>query len=192
MGFRQPLADLDDDEKRLIGPYIPQQYRVPSSQEYRGFCAICEDPSKSKSPSASYNFIRGEWHCMKNDCGGTISKLMRTLRAREKRANDKDADVVDLDSRRKKPSKPLPTERQIRGYVAQLNSQPQLIQKVLVEKRGLDLGIIERFKIGWDRSNGKGRFTIPVYARDGKTLLNVRLYDHRARGTAPKMLPFAT
>lgn len=191
MGFRQPLSDLDDDEKRLIGPFIPVQYRLPSNQEYRGFCAICEDPAKSKTPSASYNFILGQWHCMKNDCGGTITKLMRTLKAREKRANEKSADVVDLDSRRKKPSKPLPTERQIKGFVAQLQAQPTLLEKVLVEKRGLDPDSIERFKVGWDRSNGKGRFTLPVYARDGKTLLNVRMYDHRARGTAPKMLPFA-
>jgi len=46
---------------------------------------------------------------MKNDCGGTIGKLMNKLLKAEK-----GADVIDIETRqRKQPGKPLPTEEQI-------------------------------------------------------------------------------
>ena len=183
---RQLLADLDEDERRLIGPFLTVTH--PSGNEYRGFCAECEDREVSKSPSASYNFIRGEWHCMKNDCGGTISKLMQKLLKREKDVHARNADVIDIKTGKKQPSVPLPTEKQIDGYIAQLHATPRLLQW-MDERRGLDDVTLKRFRIGYDVA--KKKFTIPVYAADG-TLTNVRMYNHAAKGTVPKILPFAT
>jgi hypothetical protein len=185
----QRLADLDDDERRLIGPYLTVDR--PSSNEYRGFCRECEEPNTSKSPSASYNFIRGEWHCMKNDCGGTISKLIGKLKRQEREAaraaSNDNADVIDIKTRRKQPDKPLPTEKQLDGYCAQLRAAPRLVA-ILHERRGLSDETIERYKIGFD--SGRRRYTLPVYDRSGE-LVNLRLYNPTAKGDNPKMLPFA-
>lgn len=182
------LADLDDDERRLIGPYLTVDR--PSGNEYRAFCPECEDPEASRSPSASFNFIRGEWHCMKNDCGGTVNKLMRKLLKRERdAARAESAEVVDINSRRKKPSKPLPTQKQIDGYVKQLHANGRL-QQWLFERRGLALDDIEPFHIGYD--NSTRRYVLPVYAEDRATLVNVRMYNPKARAEQAKMLPWAT
>lgn len=177
------LVDLDDDEKRLIGPYLTVDR--PSGQEYRGFCAECEDPATSKSPSASYNFVRGEWHCMKNNCGGSIARLVRSLKKREKEgASD---NVIDIKTRRKAPQQPLPSDKQISGYQEQLRASPRLLQR-LQERKGLTPETIEQFRIGWD--SARRRYVIPVTNRQNE-LVNVRLYDPSAKGDKPKMLPFA-
>lgn len=181
----QKLADLDDDERRLIGPYLTVDR--PSGNEYRGFCVECEDPEVSKSPSASYNFIRGEWHCMKNDCGGTISRLVGKLKRRERAAAKDDADVIDINTKRKAPDKPLPTEKQMAGFVAQLHASPRLVT-LLSERRGISDETLDKFGIGFDAN--RKRYTVPVYDREGR-LVNVRLYNPNAKGENPKMLPFA-
>ena len=180
------LIDLDEDERRLIGPYLTVSR--PSGGEYRGFCRECEEPGVSKSPSASYNFIRGEWHCMKNDCGGTIAKLMAKLLKAEKAASVAGADVIDIETRRKQPTVPLPDDAKITEYEDKLHSNPKLLA-MLGERRGLTPETLRRFRIGWEAT--KKRFTIPVYTADG-TLVNVRLYNMQAKGDVPKMLPFAT
>lgn len=184
----QNLSDLDDDERRLIGPYLVVNH--PSGNEYRGFCAECEDRKTSKSPSASYNFIRGEWHCMKNDCGGTINKLMNKLLKREKDALLKDADVIDMDARRKKPEKPLPTEQQIEGFMILLRSAGKVrMLQAFSERRGISIDMLDKFHIGWD--NTQMRITVPVYDAKGN-LINVRKYDPKSKSAnTAKMLPWS-
>lgn len=182
----QRLVDLDDDERRLLGPFIVNDR--PSGNEYRAFCPECEDPKTSRSPSASFNFIRGEWHCMSNQCGGTIGRLMRVLKKREReQVRDDASNVVDMDSRRKRPSRPLPTAQQIDNYKAQLLANSRLVSW-LGEKRGLDEESLDTFDIGFDTSARK--YVLPVYDADG-TLVNVRMYNPKARGDQPKMMPFA-
>lgn len=183
----QRLADLDDDERRLIGPYLTVDR--PSSNEYRSFCPECEDPTASKTPSASFNFIRGEWHCMKNDCGGTIAKLMRKLLKREKDAqrSEDGGDVIDINTKQKRPAKVLPTMEEIVGFKAAMRFSPRLTT-ILSERRGISEETLDNFDIGYSTTARK--YTVPVYDRNGE-LVNLRMFNLNAKGAQPKMMPFA-
>lgn len=178
---RLQLRDLDEDEQRLIGPYLTSG---PSSEhEYRGFCVTCEDPKTSKTPSAGYNFRRGQWNCLKGDHGGSISALMRDLLKGER-----EAEVIDIKTGKKRPDKPLPTEKDIQAFVKQLQANERMM-RYLVEDRGLSEETIERFNIGWHASRKK--FVLPIYDENG-ALVNVRVYDKTAKGNAPKMIHYTS
>lgn len=174
----QQLADLDEDERSLIGPYLTVSR--PSGDEWRGFCVEHEDLEHSKTPSASYNFIRGEWHCMGCDAGGTIASLVRKM----KKGNN----VVSLDSKRGGKTKlALPDEKQIDAWVKFLQGNDRLMQ-VMLERRGLMPSTLSEWRIGYDP--GRRRYTLPMFDKDGN-LANLRLYDPHAKGDNPKILPYA-
>src|SRR4051794_22636963 len=57
-------------------------------EETRGYCPLCEEPGASNSPSASFNFGDNKWNCLKTETdGGSISRLLKTLRERESGVN---------------------------------------------------------------------------------------------------------
>lgn len=170
------LSDLDDDERSLIGPYLSVER--PSGDEWRGFCVEHEDPKDSKTPSASYNFIRGEWHCMGCDAGGTITALMRKM---------KKNNVIQLDGKRAKLKGELPGDDQLKEWAKYLQTQARLLQ-IMSERRGLLPATLLQFLVGYDPS--RRRYSLPVYDVKGD-LVNVRMYDPHAKGDNPKMLPYA-
>ena len=51
-----------------------------SDGEQRMFCPVCEDPTSSKSPSASMNADTGVWNCLKGSHGGSIWDLVQDLK----------------------------------------------------------------------------------------------------------------
>lgn len=178
------FSTLDEDEQRLLGPYLTSTR--PSGDEWKGYCWNCEDPTTSKSPSASYNFIKGQWNCLKEKKGGAIAAAIRALRNRSKETPNV-INIEDKRAARKAPSRDLPTDQQILGYMAQLRAQSNLLQ-IMEERRGLTPATLERFHIGFDAT--RKRYTVPVYDVNGN-LVNVRLYNPLAKGDTPKMLPFA-
>ena len=177
--LRLSLSELDDDERRIIGPFLTSG---PShSHEYRGFCLQCETPGKSKTPSASFNFVRGQWNCLKGDHGGTISKLI-------KEHDEPAAEVIDISTGKKRPKDPLPDDRAIKGMQKALRANARALE-YLIEERGLDEETIERWEVGWHANRRK--YTLPI--RDGSgRLVNLRMYNPKAKGATPKMLPYAS
>lgn len=172
------------DQQRILQPWL---YGRPSDDgEWRGFCAYCEQPGNSKSPSASYHLGMGVWHCMgKCGAGGSIKNLVRKITSdtlpKGRAVKDSPDNVVDIKGG-KKPTKPLPTPAQIKRWQKKLLGNPQAM-RIMTEKRGLDKETIKQYKIGFDGQ----RFTIPVYDADGE-LVNVRRYKQNAREHKDKML----
>ncbi len=174
------LSELDEDERRIFGPFLTSG---PSfAHEYRGFCIECEEPGKSKTPSASYNFHRGQWNCLKNDHGGTIKTLIKAHN------EEGAAEVIDIKTGQKRPKVALPDDAAIKGMQAALRANSKAMD-YLMEERGLDESAIERWELGWHASRRK--YTFPIRDAEG-TLVNLRMYNPKAKGSAPKMLPYAS
>lgn len=160
--------------------------RVNDDDEQRGFCPICEDPSSSKSDSASYNFADGVFTCF-SQCGGmTIRQLVNMMNQSGDFRPDKEK--VSKPPNTREPTvatNKLPREELLDQYVdALLGSRTHL--RIMREKRGLTRETIEKFQIGWDGE----RFTIPVRDADGN-LLNVRRYNPSAKQAKDKMKSWA-
>lgn len=149
---------------------------VDSDGEWRAFCPLHEEPGKSKSPSASFNFEMGVWHCMSCGKGGSIKTLHRDMRK-------KTDNVVDMDSKR--PAKDLPTLVQLRHWHKRMLGNDRA-HDYLNDERGLTDKTLKENLIGWD---GR-RFTIPIFDEQGE-LVNVRLYRRNARSHADKMRSWA-
>ncbi len=152
--------------------------------EWRGFCIICEDPKKSRTPSAGYNFAMGVWHCMgKCDARGQIKTIVRKVRSGELPNN-----VIQFpgtEGKKEKPKKPLPDKAQLKRWTKQLlASEPRM--RYLREKRGIhDEALIKKLQLGYDRR--LQRYTIPIFDEDGH-LVNVRMYKPNAKTAANKMI----
>jgi hypothetical protein len=172
-------SDLDEDERKYIGPYLTSAR--PSNNEYRGYCVDCEDPATSKSPSASYNFVYGVWHCMSNGHGGAMGVLTKRLISEA----GKSGKVIDIKTRKEVPAKPLPDQEELDGYVRALRQSPRLMDQ-LATQRMITPETISKFKLGW--SSDQKRYVIPIYNRHN-VLVNVRLYMINAKPPAPKMKP---
>jgi hypothetical protein len=154
--------------------------------EWRGFCIVCEDPKRSKSPSAGYNFAKGVWHCVgKCDNRGQIKTIVRKVRTGELPSN-----VISLQGKGSKAEEPdtrtpLPDDAQITRWHKQLLASEPLL-KYLREKRGIhDIKILNQLRIGYDRRSQ--RFTIPIFDETGE-LVNVRMYKRNAKTSSFKMI----
>lgn len=154
---------------------------VTSDGEQRAFCPLCEDPDKSKSASASFNWDGGVWHCMSCNNGGAIAKLRKNLlamrRAKTTKTEPVVASVTAINS-----GKELPTEEQVKLWHNHLMQVDQRLE-VMRSERGLLDDTIQKFEIGFDGY----RYTIPVRDANGK-LVNVRRYDPKAKRAQDKML----
>lgn len=165
-----------------------------SEGEQRAFCPICEDPNKSKTPSASFNADKGVWNCVKSDHGGSTMDLARFLKVNRgwslngalMRARNSDpAWTARKEAGQAKAGKrttPLPTEQEISAWNSRLVNSPNILSK-LKGIRGFDNDTINDYGIGW---NGT-RYTIPVYNEDVE-LVNIRQYTINPRPTEGKMI----
>jgi hypothetical protein len=169
---------LDEDERRLLEPYLVGAPR--SSGEWQSYCPRCEDPQTSHSPSASFNFSSNLWRCFNCERGGRITVLMRTLLKEERGGS-----VIDLKTRKPIPPTDLPTSQNIANWTKVLLADPTL-RRVMRDRRGLTTETLKRFAIGY--ATAKRRYTVPVYDRDGSTLLAVKLYRPNAKSPTPKMI----
>lgn len=149
--------------------------------ESRGYCPIHEDPALSKSPSGSFNFLKGAFFCQ-SSCGGMSFSNLRKSIVEESQTevpappglagfseddipHDRAFGVVEREI-----VKPLPTDAQLQKFTEALLASKQHCQ-VMMGDRGLSDATIIKFEIGWDG----GRYTIPVRDRKGR-LRNVRRY----------------
>lgn len=181
-----------ENADKYIGAF--SEYLVGRQQdngEWRAYCPIHEDPSKSKSSSASLNFSTGLWHCQSASCGdgGSIRELYKVCRAAGKvgSANKNKSNVVDMKTRKRveqddEDIKPLPDEKALRYWTKMLLSKPGAL-KYMTETRGLTKATIREFQIGWDGQ----RYTIPIRDEEGE-LKNVRRYRPKARSHSMKMI----
>jgi hypothetical protein len=167
----------------------------PSNGEWRGYCPICEDPKKSKTPSASFNFKEGLFTCFKR-CGGmglgNLWKIVREDAHHAKKAAAKKTalppgvrSIKDAPSAKQGNEVELPSDEELRGWTQNLLSNKERLE-IMRNKRGLSKKTIEQFEIGFYNR----RYTIPVRDVDG-TLVNVRRYDPNARLSKDKMLNLA-
>lgn len=177
---------MPTDQERILKPWL---YGRPSSDgEWRGFCPYCEDPRKSKTPSASFALENGVWHCVgKCGMGGSIAALVRKIgngRLPGQRVNGVERDNVVPITRAKSKGKvtPLPSDRQIKLWTKKLQGNAAA-WRFITEKRGLNKQTIKQFKIGFD---GR-KFMIPIFDADGE-LVNVRCYKPNARDHKDKMM----
>jgi hypothetical protein len=159
--------------------------------EWRAFDPLHEDPDSSRSPSASFNFELGVWHCASCDRGGTIRSLYRTMReqrgmpspaekSQRGKSGYKAGNVIDMNDRR--DEKPLPSEEQVKFWHKTLLGKPMAL-KMMQETRGLTLETLRTYLIGWDGQ----RFTVPIYDEVGE-LVNIRRYNPRAKQAGNKMI----
>jgi hypothetical protein len=165
------------NEAKYIEFFLPWLHGEPNADdEWRAYCPLHEDPATSKSPSASFNFDEGLWHCQSCTEGGAITHLY------EKMAGE---NVVDIKSRKKRgdvTTKPLPSAAQIdRWHEALVGNITKL--RFMNQKRGLSVQTLKRFKVGWDGY----RFTIPIYDEDDN-LVNIRRYKPNAKDANDKMI----
>lgn len=160
-----------------------------SEGETRAFCPIHEEPGVSQTPSASFNFAKGQFYCF-GGCGGMpLSSLWKDLQNEDGMEPSTD-NVRNLTTAREKkeqkePTVPLPTKDELDSFTEALLASPRPL-KIMQDRRGYSIETIKRFGIGFS----KGRFTIPVYDESGE-LVNVRKYLPDARKASEKMLPWA-
>lgn len=159
-----------------------------SDGEQRMFCPVCEDPTKSKSPSASMNADTGVWNCLKGAHGGSIWDLVQDLKKetgfdiRSKALEGKHRDPEYAAAVRSrlgvdggpadgaKTGPPLPSNDQIEAWQQKLLANKSAL-KALMDKRGLERKTIVDWELGFDGQ----RYMIPVRDADGE-LVNVRRY----------------
>ena len=153
--------------------------------EWRGFCVICEDPKRSKTPSAGYNLTKGLWHCMgKCGKGGQVKTVVRKVKSGEWPSNvvqfpRKGSTAKTKDEVPEEDRTPLPSDAQLTRWTKQLLADEQRM-KYLRTKRAIDdVEIIKRLRIGYDRR--RQRYTIPIFDEHGE-LVNVRMYKPNANG----------
>lgn len=173
------FALLDEDEREFIGPLLTAS-RPGKNGEWRGYCPRCENPKTSKTPSASFNFVRNLWHCMACNEGGKITTLISELRS------DRDpdsADVIDIGTKKRRRTTPLPTRKNLDNWHDVLMNDATLL-KLIMERRGFTRETLDKWTIGWSATDR--RFTIPVFDAEGD-LVAVKLYWPNAKAPSPKM-----
>lgn len=189
------VSSTDQSEvwRKRFSDYLVGEMKADG--EWRGFCPGCEDPETSKTPSASFNFSKRVFNCLKQGCHGSFKDAWDIIKddaydkkSKERNGTDSPASVRSIDdapSKRRAQEAALPTDEQVEAWVeVLLNNEGKL--KVLLENRGLNRDTISRFKIGWFRD----RYTIPIYDHEG-VLQNVRRYKPNAAKASDKMLNIA-
>jgi hypothetical protein len=181
----RPLKVYDEDAVREFFADWKAPGDTGLGDEMRVFCPVCEDPSKSKTASASINVKTGVWNCPKpgsDDHGGSVYDLVQTLtrdRGMSIRGNAKRVPSASVNSRALPPPMAPEFEEQIATWQRRLHNNPARID-YLRKVRGLHLTDIKRAEIGWDGQ----RYTFPIRDAFG-VLRNVRRYKP---GGDPKWL----
>lgn len=152
--------------------------------EQRGYCPIHEDPDSSSTPSASFNWTKGQFFCF-GGCQGMSFQMLWLSVQEDEGVGGEGAKVRDIGTAKsaKEKADPLPTDEQLAKWHKALLDSASLLEK-LKTQRGFTMETIERFNLGWDSRSG--RFTIPVLDLEGH-LVNVRKYKMNAAKAADKM-----
>lgn len=170
---------------RYLDPHSEPSRNDEGGLEYRAFCPLHEDPNTSKTPSASFNFERGVFHCF-GQCGRgmTLGKVWELVKDDPENSN-KVRTIGSAPSLRKKDDEGrAPTEQDVERFKRNLHERAGARMRSLIDKRGLTPDTIKRYDIGWDGS----RYTIPVRDRSGE-LVNIRRYQMGA--TRYKVVSFS-
>ena len=166
------------DYKRLFERFITSE---EADGEWRAFCPLHEDPNRSKTPSASFNFEKGVWNCQGCDGGGSIRRLVAMLRGKRQGRSIKPVKKVaakkqtSSNSEAKQPKKALPSELTVQGWSDKLFSDRRRLE-FMTEERGLTKHTLRTYQVGWDGF----RYTFPIRDADGG-LVNVRRYDPKRK-----------
>lgn len=193
-----------DEWYRLLQPYLVAK-RANSRGEWRTRCPLHDDDH----PSASTNFDKGVFHC--EVCGGSSLRQL-VQRIKEGTVDDEDDGEADYDPfealdmeafREKKAARQSGNEvlsdAKVLGYHEALMAD-EAVLKEFQKKRGLELGTIQAFKLGWDRT--AKRITIPIYDAKG-LLVNIRRYlmdadsgqkmkNAMGHGSPPRLYPMSS
>lgn len=171
---RDPQAVLHALHRYLTGE--------ESGGEHRSYCPVCEEPGKSTSPSASINPVKGVWKCLgKCGGGGSINGLLFQMKQNGFNYNAERMRGRSADPKAK-PYKTAPEGEihpdlqpaAIEASHKRLMNSTVVLDRLL-EERGLNREVVERFKIGWDGD----RYRIPVKDASGN-YVNVRRYKLKA------------
>lgn len=164
-----PYENLPDDARQYLSIYLTS--RGPDNKgNWRGFCAIHEDPNSSGTPSAGYNFDKGKWNCLSCDAGGSIEVLIKNVKKNERELGKPGTNVVSLKTG--KAPEPLPGQMEIDEWVQALLENPGKLE--YLKNRCIDIKAIENFEIGWNEDDK--RLYIPVRDSSG-VLTNIRRYS---------------
>jgi formaldehyde-activating enzyme involved in methanogenesis len=183
----------DKDHSRDIeffAPWLVSSAPSPTG-EYRMRCPAHGD----RNASASINFGKGVFRCLKPGCVGgmRVAALKRLVLGREgdvgkasynpfelgEAQSNGHANVVSLDDARAAKAdraddtvKEL-SEALVENFHRNLLGQPKLLEPFL-EKRGLTMATVEQFKLGYETKTK--RYTIPIRDADGR-VVNIRKYQ---------------
>lgn len=162
---------MSASEDKYIDAFQTWLVGQPSSDgEWRAYDPAHEDPQQSKSPSASFNFKTGVWHCQSCGRGGSIKVLYKRMRLK----GVSQPKPAYAEPAMRKEGKPLPDADQLRRWHKRM-MEHKAVHTFLNEQRGLTDATLRRYRIGFDGQ----RITIPVYDEDGN-LANVRRYKSNA------------
>lgn len=169
------VPDSSDPKWARLEKYLATS--EPNTQGwYDAYCPLHDDDKRS----AGFNFRKDLWSCRARCGSGSLTELVARLKARDD--NDfvpisSTGDVIDIATRKKRTTarrqnRPAPDDGEIRGWVARLQEDPELLSK-FTTRRGLTAETLRKFGIGW--SDEDRAYSIPVWNAEGE-LVNIRLY----------------
>lgn len=173
---------------RRFEPFLHgrESAKKDGSIERLAWCPVHQwDEEERNTPSAHINIEKGKWHCKAKMCHEGMSSISQLWRDIQESYEDEKQDAKNT----KKATKvePLPSPSQIdRWHLDLLNSKDVL--GAFMEKRGLSMDTLVRFRIGWRKE--RKRFTIPIYGSSGE-LIDVRQYRMNAKDAGNKMISVA-
>jgi len=179
MDKEQLLASIDF--RKFYSDFLKISFQA--NDQWQAYCPFHDD----QHPSLSINVSSGLWHCFAEEIGGDPISFIERLKqlsfteAINFLANYSSTKRVKTSSN--KDLRPPLNPQLVEEYHAKLLKAPEVLNWI-IEKRGLTIETIKRFKIGWDGL----RNTIPIYDENG-VLRNIRRYNAKKKN---KWLNFRT
>lgn len=179
---RKALAHFAEPD--VIAALLPYLTAHSGHGECKGYCPVCEEPGKSRSPSAGFNLSNNKWGCRgKCGTGGRISKLLRDIESVG------EADVIDIKTGEDVRKVDLPDSDRLDYMYNKLMNKGGALLQYLHDERGLSDATLDEWGIGWLEGNPRNMsYVIPVYGRDDETLEAIRLYKRKVKPGIPKMI----
>ncbi len=167
--FQNKILKMVDDFTPLYSDVNKMQ--PPNAEGWtQGLCPFHQD----KNPSFGFNTKTGKWKCFAGcGTGSYFDYQMQRNGTVFKEELVRLAEEVGMELPKSKPERP-PIDRVIieKFHQALLANKDGL--RYLHDERGLSLGTIEKFKIGWDKK--RQRYSIPIWDENGEAV-NIRLYN---------------
>lgn len=151
--------------------------RASAKGEWRMRCPIHGD----KNSSASINFKKGVFRCLKPGCvGGTTPARLRRMIERREGAETDEAAMYDPFRANTAPKPlegldgtPAVSDGLVKGYHQKLMGMPDKLE-LLKKRRFLSQQVVEQFEIGWEAKTK--RYTMPIRDAAGH-VRNIRKYQ---------------